>query len=149
MFMKQKIYILAIVLATAMIDFLSKQYSLINFKKGIEIFDWFKLIYTENYGMAFGINIPGELLLIFNIIFLTVLIAFLFQKFDYKKPLAYWTVGLLIGGAVGNIIDRITKGFVIDFISVGFWPVFNLADAFITIAIFSIIIFYGKIIKNN
>jgi signal peptidase II len=54
-------------------------------------------------------------------------------------------IALLAAGAMGNLIDRIRLGYVIDFISVGSFPVFNFADSFITVAIFLLLLFYDKI----
>ena len=54
-------------------------------------------------------------------------------------------VALILGGALGNLVDRIFHGFVIDFISIWIYPVFNLADIFITLGVLLIILKYGKI----
>ena len=79
-------------------------------------------------------------------VFLVIAGIFAAYRFlDLSKKLAIFAVSLVIGGAVGNVIDRLISGQVTDFISVWIWPVFNLADSFITIGILAIIIFYDKI----
>ena len=52
-----------------------------------------------------------------------------------RAPLAGAALGLLIGGAAGNLVDRLVRGYVFDFIDVGFWPVFNMADCAITVGV--------------
>ena len=107
--------------------------------------DIFMLEYTENTGMAFGLPMPYGILL-FGSIFLLILIGFIAKKeLDLRKLTARLAVALVMGGALGNIIDRIVNGYVIDFIKIWKWPNFNVADIFITAGILLIIIFYAKI----
>ncbi|MEK6846425.1 MAG: signal peptidase II [Nanoarchaeota archaeon] len=51
---------------------------------------------------------------------------------------------LFLGGALGNLMDRWLRGFVIDFIDLKFWPVFNVADAAITVSVIGLVIYYWK-----
>jgi len=105
-----------------------------------------ELIY-KNSGIAFSIPIPAYISIVIAI-FLVIAGLFAAYKFlDLSKKLAIFAISLVIGGAVGNIIDRIISGQVTDFISIWIWPVFNLADSFITIGILAIIVFYDKIKK--
>jgi signal peptidase II len=55
------------------------------------------------------------------------------------KPLMWLPVGLLLGGALGNIIDRVREGAVVDFLKIPMWPAFNLADVAITVGVLSLI----------
>ncbi len=112
-------------------------------------YDWLKLVYVENTGIAFGIQIPESILVYLNLVFLALVIAFLIVKLDLKKAASQVILGALMGGALGNIFDRFAHGFVIDYVSVGSFPVFNLADALITVSLFLVVILYGKIIKHN
>jgi len=84
--------------------------------------------YTTNTGAAFGI-LQGQQLLLIVISFLVICFLLYYRK-DY--PLA---LGFLLGGTIGNLIDRLLLGYVIDFIDVGFWPIFNIADSFNTIGV--------------
>ena len=88
---------------------------------------------TTNTGAAFGL-FPGHTLSL-SIISALVLAALIFalQKYPYPE------LALLIGGTLGNLIDRIFRGYVIDFIAVGWWPSFNLADAASTLAVLFLI----------
>jgi signal peptidase II len=86
--------------------------------------------YVCNKNLAFGIKIPDLLFWIFSAGVITVLIYLL-----YKKRFIYNTLCLMLilSGAFSNMIDRYYFGCVIDFIDLKFWPVFNLADVFITV----------------
>jgi signal peptidase II len=96
---------------------------------------FFRFTYWQNTGAAFGIfqnaNIP--LLILSTII--SVLIIVYYHK-SYEEPLVFKiSLGLLLAGAVGNIIDRVRFGFVTDFISVGRFAVFNVADSCVTVGV--------------
>jgi signal peptidase II len=105
--------------------------------------------YRQNVGVAWSLYIPYFILLPLNFCILGLGIYLAFKYLDLRKLLAQISLSLVVGGAVGNILDRLIKGSVADFISVGFWPVFNLADSFLTIGIFIIVLFYGKIKKES
>jgi signal peptidase II len=91
--------------------------------------------YVENRGAAFGLLAGQTTLLIVLAIAVGIgFIALLRQDLQRNVPLRVALV-LIIAGAIGNLIDRIRYGYVVDFIAVGIWPKFNVADACITIAI--------------
>lgn len=110
---------------------------------------WLSLRLEQNTGMAFGIDLPQAVLVpvIAVLIFAALYLAKTHLNLD--KPAAQILTGMIIGGALSNLIERILHGHVTDFISIWKWPVFNLADAFITVGIFSVIVFYGKLKKIN
>jgi signal peptidase II len=101
--------------------------------------------YTRNPGIAFGLPITGTTVIVLNLILLAVLAHLACKEINLKKPLAQVASALILGGAIGNIIDRFHYGYVVDFISIGFWPNFNLADAFITTGVLLLLVFYGRI----
>ena len=107
--------------------------------------DFIRLKLERNTGIAFSIPLPQWFLLAIIPIFILALAIFLVSHL----ALARWPVTLLyslfLAGAIGNWLDRVNYGFVIDFIQIGQFPVFNLADSFLTISIFLIIVFYDKI----
>lgn len=89
----------------------------------------FDIHFVTNTGAAFGLFQNGSL--IFAIVATAVSIVILvYSRF---LPAGQWLVrlslGLQLGGAVGNLIDRVRLGYVVDFIDVHFWPVFNIADS--------------------
>ena len=86
-------------------------------------------VHAHNTGSAFGIFQGQNLPLIFvSFVGIAVLLAIYFGQ---PRPgnLLRFSLGLMMGGAVGNLVDRIWQGWVTDFIDIGPWPVFNLADA--------------------
>ncbi len=94
----------------------------------------FSLVYTENRGAAFGIFQNGTF--VFCIITGVLIGVFLYLLINkkFKGKLFYTAVALIIGGGAGNLIDRIFRGFVIDYLSVSFFPaVCNLADYCVTV----------------
>jgi len=114
---------------------------------------FFQLKYSENTGIAMSVQVPYMLLIILNVILVGVIIYLAIKELDLGKLMSEISVALVLGGGVGNLIDRVLKGFVVDFISIWKYPIFNLADAFLAIGVLLIIIFYGRIraikSKNN
>lgn len=96
---------------------------------------WLGLVYVENRGAAFGfLQGQSDLLLIIAVI-VVFGIAIVFQRMMGASRLLPAAIGLIVGGAIGNIIDRIRFGYVIDFVAVGPWPRFNVADAAISMGV--------------
>lgn len=93
-----------------------------------------ELEFVINTGGAFGIfnNYTMIISVISSIIILT---ALFYSRTILENDYFYMPIGLIIGGAISNLIDRIMYGFVIDFISISIWPVFNLADTAITMGV--------------
>lgn len=93
------------------------------------------LTYVENTGVAFGIG-KGLSIYLSVFGFLALLgILIVFKKAIIEDTSGLIGICLLIAGAVGNLFDRILMGAVTDFIDLGIWPVFNIADLYITIGI--------------
>jgi len=91
--------------------------------------------YVENRGAAFGI-FPGQTTLLTAVALLIVAVCIVLMRREVRtNPAASLAIGLIVGGALGNLLDRIRLGYVVDFIAVGIWPRFNLADSIITIGI--------------
>ena len=117
--------------AVLILDRLSKWWIMENMNVGDSwalINDIVNIRFIQNNGAAFGILQGGGLL--FVIMAVVVIIATIYFIRMYQlPPLAHYSLGLIVGGALGNLIDRIIYGSVVDFISVGWFPVFNLADS--------------------
>lgn len=92
-----------------------------------------ELIHTQNPGIAFGIALPAVLQTVL-IIVAVILLLWVALKSKHTT-LSATGFGLIIGGALGNILDRSFDGLVTDFIRVGWFPVFNIADSCITIGV--------------
>ncbi len=91
--------------------------------------------YVENTGAAFGIFQDSTTILIFVSIGVVALLAFLFWKLILFSRLLAVAFGLQFGGAIGNLIDRIRLGYVVDFVDGPIFPVWNIADAGITVGV--------------
>lgn len=97
-----------------------------------------ELVNTRNTGVAFSLfQGGGTLLIVFTAIAMAFLIAFFVREPD--RPVVWLPVGLLLGGATGNLIDRVLDGAVTDFIDVAFWPAFNVADVAITVGVVALL----------
>lgn len=92
-------------------------------------FGWVALTFVKNTGASFGILQNNNLLLI------GVAIAAFGIVLYYRKDIPKWPFVLLTAGIMGNLCDRIAFGYVVDFINFKFFPVFNVADSLITIAV--------------
>ena len=129
---------LAVVFLDQLIKFLVRQN--IQLGQSIPIIkNVFHLTYVANTGSAFGLF---KSLNIFFVLFSIIVIIGIFYylkkiiKEDKKLQLA---VGLLLGGTIGNLIDRLVFGAVIDFLDFRIWPVFNIADSAVTVSIIFLI----------
>ncbi len=100
----------------------------------------FAFEYVENTGAAFGImtSATGALAAV------SLLIAggglFMLWREHRQHPLAAAAIALVVGGALGNVIDRIFRGYVVDFVAVGEFPRFNLADSAITVGVLLLLV---------
>ena len=93
-----------------------------------------KLVNTRNTGVAFGqLQDGGVLVSIVIALALAALLVFFAR--NVHRPLVWLPTGMLLGGALGNIADRIRVGAVIDFLKLPHWPAFNVADASITVGV--------------
>ncbi len=91
--------------------------------------------YARNTGTAFGLfSDQGFALTIISLVAVAGMIYF-FRGTALKSWPMRLSIGIMLGGAFGNLLDRIRLGFVVDFIDIGSWPIFNLADSFITMGI--------------
>ena len=101
--------------------------------------------YTTNTGAAFSILKGQNLLLMILAIAIGILVIIYYNKY----PKHYIPLSFVLGGIIGNLIDRIFFGFVRDFIDFKVWPIFNIADSFnvIGVAILIIILFKTKDLK--
>ena len=95
----------------------------------------FHLTLVENQGIAFGMfQNHGSLLLIVITVCVLVLMVY-FARTPESSVFHRVCYGFILGGAAGNLIDRIRLGHVVDFLDFRIWPVFNIADTFITIGV--------------
>ena len=148
-----KKYIFCIVIFILLLDQVSKRIVVENieiFANNLEISKYFNLVYVENRGVSFGMFSEHDKSFYFGILSILVsayIIYLLVKSNDLIESLG---LSLILGGAIGNGVDRLYYGYVVDFIDLHLnnlhWPAFNFADTFIT---FGAIVFVFSIILNK
>ncbi|MGB2813821.1 MAG: signal peptidase II [Dehalococcoidales bacterium] len=101
---------------------------------------FFRITHVHNTGAAFGLFPDQSLVLtIFALIASAVILFFVVYGYRYYPWLGSTAItlvlGMVLGGTVGNLVDRFRFGYVTDFIDFGYWPVFNIADSAVTIGV--------------
>ncbi len=106
----------------------------------------FRIIRLNNTGAAFGLfQGQSPVLAIIALVGVILILAYMFviyRRFPVLDvPMGNFALGLVLGGTIGNLVDRLSRGYVTDFIDLGFWPAFNVADSAVTAGV--IILGYG------
>ncbi len=112
----------------------------------------FHFTYIQNPGSAFGLLRFSNLTFIIIGIIIIVLGIFFLSRMAKRNKIVFFSFVLILGGSIGNIIDRLRVGKVIDFLDFRIWPIFNVADSAINIGIFLLIIhllFQQEVAKND
>ncbi len=110
--------------------------------------DWnVRIVHFTNTGAAFGIlEGAGPLLVVTSVVGVALILVYLFNP-GMASPLVRAGLALMLGGAVGNLIDRVGDGKVVDFIKFPEWPAFNVADSAITIGV--IILLWALVMQTQ
>ncbi len=111
----------------------------------------FHFTYIENSGAAFGIFPKGNLFFVILSFVGMVMVILFYRKLQREECFLALPLGLIFGGILGNLFDRLIKGKVVDFLDFLIWPVFNFADSFICIGflIIFLLMFFRKHQKKN
>lgn len=99
-----------------------------------------RLTHGANTGTAFGLLPNQTLFLIFASIIAIGFLAYFYRAYALPSPILRLAIGLQLGGAFGNLFDRVAFGAVTDFIDVGWWPIFNIADSSICVGMATLVI---------
>ena len=134
--------------------------------------DFARLTYIENPGMAFGIDVGGKLFFsLFSVVASIGILLYLY-KMKNERLLFRFSLALILGGAIGNLIDRVFYGVmfnegslfygkVVDFIDIDFfnvnilgyhlsrWPIFNVADSSVTIGVLILLLFHRSFVRED
>jgi signal peptidase II len=99
-----------------------------------------EFVNTRNRGVAFGV-LPGSDVGVTILIAVALAVLLVYFARHIERPLIWLPTGMLLGGALGNVVDRIRGGSVTDFVKLPLgWPPFNIADASITLGILALVI---------
>jgi len=146
---KTKLYFLSLSIFIILLDQFTK-YLMFNYNKIFVNKDFilFRLDFVKNYGAAFNIFSGNRIFLSCISIIFSILLTYLILRKNTLNTYDLYSYSFILGGTIGNGMDRILKGFVIDFINLNNinFPVFNIAD--ISINIGFIFLLYN-IFKNN
>lgn len=141
---QNKLYFIFLSLLICLLDQLSKYFISIDYKSIVKTdLIIFTIDYVKNFGAAFNIFSGSRIFLsTVSILFSLILIYFILKN-NINKTIDLLSYSFILGGSLGNGIDRIFKGYVVDFINLNFinFPIFNLADIAINIGFF--LLFYN------
>ena len=102
--------------------------------------EFVRIVHWVNTGAAFGMFQGGNAVLIGLTVAITLAILFYYQTLPEDHLFQRICLALMVGGSIGNLIDRLTLGYVVDFVAVGRFPVFNLADSCVTVSVILLLI---------
>ena len=143
---QNRLYFIFLSLLICLLDQLSKYFISIDYKSIVNTdLIFFTIDYVKNFGAAFNIFSGSRIFLsTVSILFSLILIYFILKN-NINKTIDLLSYSFILGGSLGNGIDRIFKGYVVDFINLNFinFPIFNLADIAINIGFF--LLFYNLI----
>lgn len=139
---------LASALLALFADLITKAWIVSRFGPGASVGvvgDFLRITHVRNVGASFGL-FPGNTQTLIAVSSLAVIVVIFLAVRSRGRPPAMAFLGLILGGAVGNLYDRLRLGEVIDFVDVGIgthrWPVFNVADIAVTVGVFLLLIEY-------
>ena len=122
------IIIILIVIGDQLTKGLIQQSMVLN--QSIPVWDGiFSITYIHNTGAAFSM-LAGktQVLALFQVIIIGVILGYYILKGRRSHPLLRISLAMIVAGGIGNLIDRLTLGYVVDFLDIHFWPIFNVAD---------------------
>lgn len=102
------------------------------------VFPGVEIVHVRNRGVAFSMFEGGGTLLVV-VAAIAVVALLVFFATHPRRPLVWLPTGLLLGGAAGNLLDRVRDGAVTDFVKLPLWPAFNLADTCVTIGVLTLL----------
>jgi signal peptidase II len=132
--------VLATLAVVLTIDQVTKQLADSSLRRGesVNVFFGLDITNTRNRGVAFG-ALDGSGAVVGVLIGLALVLLIGYFALNASRPLLWLPVGMLLGGALGNLADRVREGAVIDFIDPVAWPAFNLADTMIVVGVLALL----------
>ncbi len=134
---RQWVSLATVALAAIVADQLTKQIvsSRLELGDSLHVLGPFSIHHVENTGIAFGLFANSTAIVALLTGVAVAWMIWFFARSGARHPILPATLGLLIGGSVSNLLDRVRLGHVVDFLDVGPWPAFNLADSFIVVGV--------------
>lgn len=131
---------------TVILDQFTKYLTVCHIAPGQTVPFWdgvFHFTYVQNTGMAFSLLEGGRWFFLVMTLVIFVLFAVALKRKWITHPTGLWALAAIVGGAVGNLIDRVRLGYVVDMIEVEFlsFPVFNVADCFVVCGAILLVIY--------
>jgi signal peptidase II len=126
-----------VALAAACADQLTKAFvsGRLTLGDAVEIVGPFSIHHVRNTGIAFGLfSGSTSIVIVLTAVAIGAMVVF-FARSGRRHPLLPVAVGLVLGGSISNLVDRLRLGFVTDFLDLDYWPAFNLADTFIVVGV--------------
>jgi len=130
-------YIFAVFLIT--LDRLFKLLATNNLLPNFNFFDFFSLSFAKNYYIAFSLPLSGNFLIVFILAAIALLIYYFIRQLKLKNKVIATTLFFIILGAASNLLDRLKFGFVVDYLDLKYFTIFNIADAMISCGMFLLI----------
>jgi signal peptidase II len=132
----------AVALAAAGADQLTKAFvtSRLALNEEVQVAGPFSIHHVQNSGIAFGFFASATSLVILLTAVAVVWMLYFFARSGSRHPVLPVALGLVIGGSVSNLIDRVRLGHVTDFLDFTYWPAFNLADSFIVVGVAALLL---------
>jgi signal peptidase II len=140
LFSGRTLFFVATTLAVVLLDRWTKQLAITHlYESGARsvpvLGEYIRLTYVENRGAAFGLlQDQTYFFIVVGVVVIGVIIAS-YRYIPEPSWLLNLCLGLQMGGAIGNLIDRVRDGYVVDFVDLTFWPVFNVADSAICVGV--------------
>ena len=140
---KKNTLIFSIAFLTLLLDHITKFFVTRNLEMNESmpiIQNVFHLTYITNTGTAFGLFKGVNLVFVAFSVAVVVAVLYSIKQIKENEKSTQIAVGLLLGGALGNLMDRLVHGFVIDFLDFRIWPVFNVADSAISVSVVMLVV---------
>jgi signal peptidase II len=133
----QWVFLVSVALAAAFADQLTKHVvaSQLQLDDSVKVIGPLSIHHVQNSGIAFGLFASATLVVIVLTTAAVVWMLWFFARSGQRHPVLPVALGLVIGGSVSNLIDRVRLGHVTDFLDLRWWPAFNLADTFICVGV--------------
>jgi signal peptidase II len=127
----------AIALAAVAADQLTKRIVVgeLSLDEGVHVVGPFWIRHVQNSGIAFGLFSQATAVVIVLTAIAVAWMLLFFARSGSRHPILPVALGLVIGGSVSNLVDRLRLGYVTDFLDLRWWPAFNLADTFIVVGV--------------